>query len=482
MSRQFGTTHTRLAAGMLWLALSMLVTLGAAWADDSQRSGWGRAQRLDATDYGQAPVVATDARGDAISVWVQYDVNSSQYGLWARRYVPGDGWKAAERVNDPAGQPDRPALAMNDRGEAMAVWAQFGIFDINNPGPVNSSLWASRFVPGKGWSKPMQLEGEATNPNYAVVTMDQHGNAIAAWNQTNVAHDVSNVYANRYVAGAGWGRSQLLQDNKDKKANSIIPQLAMNADGDALVAWTRFDPVTYVTTAEANRYQNGRGWSGQETIVGSEAGGNPLVGLDGRGNAMAVWTRMDPTTYQTNVFASRYGVRSGWDKAELLQPGTDIDANNLRFAMNDSGQAIALWKETIAPYFSDFTWEMHANRFTPGRGWSGSQQVGSTATQPIAQMNAQIGMDARGNAIAVWEFENIAAQTDPYSQVPTNVYAFRFAAGRGWDAGTALQKGTANGSNAQVAVSAKGDAFATWQEQDNVSGATSLWANHYSMP
>jgi len=480
MSRQFGTTHTRLAASMLWFALSIFVTFGAAWAADSPRAAWGTAQRLDATDFGQAPVIAADKRGNAIAVWAQFDVNLMQYGLWARRYAAGAGWSAAERVNDYAGQPDRPALAMNERGEAIAVWAQYGIFDIANPGPVSSSLWASRFMPGKGWSKPTQLEGEATNPNYAVVAMDERGNAIAAWNQTNVALDVSNVYAKRYAAGAGWGDSRLLQDGT--AANSIIPQLAMNEHGDALVAWTRFDPATYVTTVEANRYQRGEGWSGQETVVGSEAGGNPLVGLDGRGNAVALWSRMDPTTSQTNVFASRYGVRSGWDKAELLQPGTGVDASNLRLAMNDRGEAVALWKETIAPNFSDFTWEIHVNRFVPGKGWEGSQQVGSTATQPVVQMNAQIGMDERGNAVAVWEFENIAAQTDPYAPPPTNVYAFRYAAGRSWDAGTALQTSTANGSNAQVAVSAKGDAFATWQEQDMATGATSLWANRYAKP
>jgi len=480
MSRQFGTTHIRLAASMLWFALSMFVTLGAAWAGNAAPPAWGTAQRLDATDYGQAPVIAADHRGNAVAVWAQFDVNTMQYGLWARRYVVGAGWSAAERVNDYAGQPDRPAVAMNERGEAVAVWAQYSIFDINNPGPVSSSLWANRFVPGKGWSKPTQLEGEATNPNYAVVAMDEHGNAIAAWHQTNVALDVSNVYAKRYAAGAGWGNSKLLQG--DTAANSIIPQLAMNEDGDALVAWTRIDPATYVSTVVANRYLRSTGWAGQETVVGSEAGGNPLVGLDGDGNGMAVWTRMDSTTFQTNVFASRYGVTSGWDKAELLQPGTDVDASNLRFAMNDHGEAVALWKETIAPYFSDFTWEIHVNRFVPGKGWDGSQQVGATATQPIPQMNAQIGMDEHGNAMAVWDFENIAAQTDPYSQIPTNVYAFHYVAGQGWDAGTALQTSTANGSNAQVAVSAQGDAFATWQEQDMVSGATSLWANRYARP
>ena len=478
MPQQSRSTCALWSARVLW-ALLLTLTLSTAWADGPPQRGWETAQRIDASDYGNAPLIAADNRGNAIAMWTQSDALPQQYGVWTNRYTAGEGWDTPKRINDYVGQAAELALAVNGRGEAVAVWVQYSVFDPDNPdAPFHTSLWSNRFEPGKSWGTPVQIQDASTYALAPKVAMDAQGNAIVVWSQQNAALDILNVYGRGYSRKDGWGATQLLQ--ADATMQGYLPQIAMTEDGDAMVAWSQIDKTTYVFNVASARYSARTGWKAQETLPGSDSAGAPMLGTDERGNAIAVWTRMDPSTFQDNVFASRYGVKQGWDAPEMLQPGTDVSGGQLRLAMNSSGQAMALWKETI--YSGDFAYEMRANRYVPGKGWQGSQLVGATAVNPdTGGSNPQIGMDETGNAMAVWEQPNFAAQTDPYAQPPTNIYAFRFTPDKGWNSGTPIQNGTDQASNAQVSVTTNGDAFAAWQQQD-MTGVTSLWANHYDKP
>jgi hypothetical protein len=466
---------------MLWTLL-LTLTFANAWAAGPSQQGWQTAQRIDANDYADAPVIAADNRGNAIALWTQSDAVPQQYGVWTNRYTAGKGWGTPQHINDYIGQAAEVALATNQQGEALAVWIQYSLQDPNDPSaPLHTSLWSNRFTPGKGWGTPVQIQDATTIALFPKVALDEQGNAIVVWSQQNAALDILNVYGRRYSRKEGWGATQLLQ--ADATMQGYLPQIAMTEDGDALVAWSQIDKTTYIFNVASARYSARTGWKAQETLPGSDSAGAPMLGTDERGNAIAVWTRMDPTTYQDNVFASKYSVKQGWDAPEMLQPGTDVNGNQLRLAMNSSGQAMALWKESVYSYSGDFTYEMHANRYVPGKGWQGSQLVGATAVSPdTGGSNPQIGMDEGGNAIVVWEQPNFAAQTDPWSLPPTNIQAFRFTPGKGWNSGKPIQNGTDNALNAQISVTANGDAFATWQQQDMNTGATSLWANRYDKP
>lgn len=480
MPQQSRSTCALWGARVLWTLL-LTLTLSAAWADGPPQRGWGTAQRIDASDFGNAPLIAADNRGNAIAMWTQFDALPQQYGVWTNRYTAGKGWGTPKRINDDVGQAAELTLAINGRGEALAVWAQYSVFDPDDPdAPFRSSLWSNRFEPGNGWGTPVQIRDGIAVAGAPRAALDEHGNAIVVWHEKNAALDITNVYGARYSKQDGWGAARLLQADAAMQGSS--PQVAMAADGDAMIAWGQTDLTTYVSNIASLRYSARGGWSDPDNLPGTDGAGAPLLGTDERGNAIAAWTRMDPSTFQDNVFASRYGVKHGWDVPEMLQPGADANGGQLRLAMNGSGQAIALWKESVYSYSGDFTFEMRANRYVPGKGWLGSQLVGATAIYPdTGGNNPQIGMDEGGKAMAVWEQPNFAAQTDPYSQAPTNIYAFRFTPGKGWNNGKPIQNGTDQASNAQVSVTTNGDAFAAWQQQD-MTGVTSLWANHYDKP
>ena len=105
-------------------------------------------------------------------------------------------WQLAERIEaDAANDLDDPQVAMDATGNAIAVWEQSDGTRVN--------IWTNRYTAGVGWGTAQLIEndnaGDATAP---AIGTDAAGNAVAVWQQSDGTH--TNVYANRYVAGAGW--------------------------------------------------------------------------------------------------------------------------------------------------------------------------------------------------------------------------------------------------------------------------------------
>src|SRR5438477_9692195 len=119
--------------------------------------------------------------------------------------------------------------------------------------------------------------------------MDSYGNAVTVWMQYDGVR--YNIWANRYTAGSGWGTATLIET--DDAGSAFDPQVAINANGDAVAVWQQYDGVRY--NAWANRYTAGSGW-GAATLIETDNGSvatRPHIAMDGNGNAIAVWPQSD---------------------------------------------------------------------------------------------------------------------------------------------------------------------------------------------
>lgn len=83
--------------------------------------------------------------------------------------------------------------------------------------------------------------------------------------------------------------------------------------------------------------------------------------------------------------------------------------------------------------------------------------------------DVQVGMDAAGNAIAVWK----ASSSDPNTAIrTTEIWANRYTPASGWDTPTLLSRFTdGNAQKVSVAVSAAGGAVAAWVQQATANKA-----------
>ena len=111
---------------------------------------------------------------------------------------------------------------------------------------------------------------------------DAYGNAVAVWLQF-YGFGRFQVWANRYNAALGaWGIPQAIQEGE---ADSLAPQAALDASGNAMVVWYQ-DNGAYTYTIMANHYRARLGnWSGPQVIqAGVDDAAYPQVARDASGN------------------------------------------------------------------------------------------------------------------------------------------------------------------------------------------------------
>ncbi|MCK4711196.1 MAG: hypothetical protein KAU21_21475 [Gammaproteobacteria bacterium] len=194
---------------------------------------------IETDDAGLArdPQVAIDAIGNIMVVWFQND--GTRYNIWARYYDVNSGWGAAELIEtDNTGSAEYPQVTFDGNGNAIAVWDQ-------NNGSWDD-VWANRFVAGTGWGTAELIETEDQNAYIPQVAVDDNGNAIAVWVQEG---GTQNIMVNRYVVGMGWGAAELIENDT---GSAYAPQVAIDASGNAISVWDHNEGLRNIW---ANRFE-----------------------------------------------------------------------------------------------------------------------------------------------------------------------------------------------------------------------------------
>jgi hypothetical protein len=135
---------------------------GSVDTTPSSPKAWGIAELIQTSNV-DSPQIAMNDDGKAMAVWIQYDGNRTN--VWAN-YFNGTSWGTAELIDfddddDDAGDADSPQIAMDDDGNAIAVWTQYD--------GVRFSIYANRFD-GSSWSTAAVIEtgsGDTDSPQIA---------------------------------------------------------------------------------------------------------------------------------------------------------------------------------------------------------------------------------------------------------------------------------------------------------------------------
>jgi hypothetical protein len=289
------------------------------------------------------------------------------------------------------------------------------------------------------------------------IAMDPQGNAIAVWVQSEATGvSGSRVWANRFTPSQGWGTAERIEANQEADARGT--DVAVDPKGNALAVWRLWNAEGDPTdTFWANRFTPSAGWETEDRIEHNDQGsaGYPKVAMDPQGNATAVWPQWSGT--RDNVWSNRFTPADGWGTAERIEANTEHDAWQLQVAMDSQGNAIAVWATAVTEQSSDvieiFEYYIWSNRFSPTAGWANPERVDEHEDNAS---NPQIAMDARGNAVAVWE--HIAGRS-------THIWSNRFIPSSGWETPVRIDGVDDGGHRAwfpQVAFDAQGRALAVW--------------------
>ncbi len=426
----------------LWLAVVALAACGGGGGGGggSAPKKWGTAVLVEAGVGGAfQPQIAFDPQGNALAVWSQFDGVHGN-NVWANRYTAGAGWGTAVQIESTGIDNSEGArIVMDAGGNALAVWRKR---------EVTIDIWANRYTAGVGWGTAGRIEtddaGNANNPQLAI---DANGNALAVWSQDDGTRN--NIVANRYDAVTGWGSAMLVEH--DDTGDAADPQISFATNGDAVAVWLQSDGTR--GNVVSNRYTVGAGW-GTATLVETAAVDpyDPQIVADRNGDMIAIWAQFDGT--HTNIVVNR-ATAAGWG---TVAPITDtINAFLPQIATDSQGNALAIWVQQ-----NGSAYDAWAARYTGG-SWGAPALLTPNAASP------HLAFDAGGNALAVGASDDGAR---------TNIWASRFDAHTGWGPSSLIETDDAGGAlEPQVAIDAQGRALAVWYQSD---GATlSIWANRY---
>jgi hypothetical protein len=350
-----------------------------------------------------------------------------------------------------------------------------------------------------GWLPPADISAQGAAASRVQIAVDAQGNVVAVWRGGVDGGEVRVQGAVR-PAGGPWQApvdiSKPGLDGSSPPGRTVPgPQLALDAHGNAVAVWQRFNGTSLVVQA-AERPAGGRWRAPADVSVPGAAGedsGSPDVAIDARGNAIVVWHRFDPVRRLNRVQSASRPAGGTWQPPVAVS-SVDVDATGARIAVDAQGGAIALWDRPAAGG-GDPTAQSAVRQ--PDGTWQAPQDIPGSSFR----VNADLAVDPAGNAVVVWErivFEpGVLAAVRPAGgswQGPVRLASTGLvprvdydAAGNAtaiWgsaNAGVMVASRTAGGDwqpaatldatggtvVANVAVDAGGDAIATWSNANH---------------
>jgi PKD domain len=250
---------------------------------------WGSSSEIPGSGAGKEPRVALDDAGNAVAVW------AAESSAVQSSYKPVAGnWDAVPLQVSPVGDVAlEPDVAISPTGRALAVW----MHDRADPVVTVETQSRQGSGPWTGGLKVLTTPITSTTPVAVTgsggpqVTMNS-GERISVWPQL-----VSGLPVLRNAWGSGgdfgaWGEDAALHQASDGVSAVEAPQVALDEQGRAVAVWRAYKnpPGVFGVQAATTGFING-GWSSPTTLA--ESGGNgstqPAVATDPAGDALIAW-------------------------------------------------------------------------------------------------------------------------------------------------------------------------------------------------
>jgi hypothetical protein len=210
-----------------------------------------------------------------------------------------------------------PQVALDARGDAFAIWME------RRPTSVVTEAAIRRA--GGSWAKAVPL----ASGGFSQLAVDGRGDAVVA-GLTLAAHQ--GIFVAYRRAGGGWGPARLLTDPHATSVGAEF-SLAIDGSGRAIVAWS--------DGGQVNVSSRGRDGSWRTRVLGS--GADPAAALDARGDALVAWHT--PVDADGRILAAWKLRGRAWQLPQLIpllgnvpvlpaQPQVGLDAR---------GNATILW-------------------------------------------------------------------------------------------------------------------------------------------
>jgi hypothetical protein len=324
---------------------------------------------------------------------------------------------------------DQPQVSVDDGGNAVVTWSA--------PLGITAEVQA-RTLSAAGALGPAQTLTPAGVPGWRPqVALDAEGNAVVAWLGQSFR-----IHARTRSAAGALGPVRTLSYASQSAAN---PQIAVDAEGDALVTWHN-----NATHRFQGRTLSSAGALGPIRTLSAEVLGSlHQIASDADGDALIAWVRLNGTHYRVEARALS---AAGFPGSVVTLSRAGQHAKNARVVMDADGDAVFSWER-----YDGANWRVQT-RTRSKAGAFGPVQTISKAGQD--GLYPQVAVDADGDAVFAWLY---------WDGANYRVQArFRSKAGVFSAIQTVSQAGRSAGVP-RIAINAGGDALVAWEQLEGMN-------------
>jgi hypothetical protein len=296
------------------------------------------------------------------------------------RSEAGD-WGPVVAVSPPGQAPSNPQIALDDDGDAVVVW---DAFDGTN------YLTYARRVSKTGTLGPVEvLSGTEGESNDTDVAVDADGDAVVTWAERQ--EDGSVIPKMRPFAKDGTLQPEVVLSSNPARAET--PDVAIDREGDAVIAWTNGWVVQARTLTASGTLGELETVSPEVSVLDDHSRARAIVDRDG--DTLVTWMHRTEADGSQQVWG-RWMSRDGTvGDVRQLTPSAHASLSNYSVAGGVDGDVLVTWDRFPTP-------ELYALRLT-----TGSATVGEPGLVSSYGRLHSVAVDDDGDGVVVWQGEGI---------------------------------------------------------------------------
>jgi hypothetical protein len=345
--------------------------------------------------------LSIDGAGNVLAAWRQKPTGATDISVFARRYLLGQGFEDAPVLEtDTTQDVTMTRTAIGRDGGAIVLW--------HGLGGLPPRIWARRFAKGEWEAESASVNaGLAREFRNLLVAGTEQGRAVVAWlpqYSVNPSGYSQSVTVNQAATAGAWpenGTALLsVQTFYEEEIHGL--DLALSSNGDGILVFAhKADGVQRPRYARFSA-QTGS-WTKPALFEGTQppvTTASPLmrVAVDEEGGAMAAWTTGSGPT--ARLVASRFSPTTGFSNAVTIgDPGSGDFLLSERSLVSNGKDYLLGWRQEQGTSF-----QPHASLYVgDAQAWTSAELIRSGGTSEAKRSSPlNVGMDARGNRLAVW--------------------------------------------------------------------------------
>ncbi|MEZ4887556.1 MAG: T9SS type A sorting domain-containing protein [Chitinophagales bacterium] len=304
-----------------------------------------------------------------------------------------------------------PRVAMDSDGDFVVVWHS------EYQDGSEYGIYAQRYNrDGSPNGSEFQVNTYTTGyQNYPSVAMDSDGDFVIAWQSEYQDGSDYGIYAQRYNSD-GSPNGDEFQVNTFTEDYQNFPSVGMDSDGDFVISWSSYYQDGSYDGIYAQRYNSDGSPNGGEFQVNTFTNDNqsfPKLAMDNDGDFVISWFSYEQDGDSQGIFAQRYnndGSRNG-DEFQVNSYTTETQIFH-SIDMDSDGDFVIAWHS----YEQDGdSYGIYAQRYNSDGSPNGNEfQVNNYTTS--YQGYPSVGMDSDGDFVIAWLSDGDENNYEVYAQ------------------------------------------------------------------